>query len=199
MSLMMQSGKGGMPMTFHYFDMHGRGLGCRMVLHYLKGCRWADAPMTQPEFAQAKASGKIKYAQMPVLNMPDGKTQLYQSNAIVRFLAKTHVGLCGETLYPPNSMPQAMQAVDEILELSADFKSSYGPFTLPFLPGYKTRLEQGQPEWLNEKFPKFAQRMCDIKKARGHHSCYLATEGISIADIVMYADFWKLAFNPAAD
>ena len=91
-AMMMMGGMGGGsggPIRFQYFDMHGRGLQCRMVLHYLKGCRWADAPMTQPEFQAAKAAGKNPYGILPCLTLPDGM-RLYQSNAIVRFLGKCH-------------------------------------------------------------------------------------------------------------
>jgi glutathione S-transferase len=92
-----------------------------------------------------------------------------------------------------------MQAVDEVLELATDMLSSYGPITLPFLPGFKDRKEVGQPKWLEEKLPMFLERLCALKKKRCYKSCYLVTECLSVADIVMFSHFWKLSMNPCCE
>ena len=60
------------PFKFEYFDMHARGIKCRLVLGYAKYCMWKDCPMSNEEFAKNKASGYLKYGQMPVLTTADG-------------------------------------------------------------------------------------------------------------------------------
>ena len=127
----------------------------------------------------------------------DGKTKLFESNAIVRYAGKMYPGLKNECLYPSCHQPEAMQAVDDILELSNDFLNSYGPFMLPFAPGYKTRKEEGQPKWLEEKLPKFCEMLCAKHKVRNYQCGYLVTEAMSVADLVLFSHFWKLMFNPA--
>jgi len=74
-----------------------------MVLHYAKGCRFEDCPVSFPDFGKMCASGELKYKQMPVLTGPDGKTKMTQSNSIVRYIGKKYCGLKGECLYPCNS------------------------------------------------------------------------------------------------
>jgi len=49
--------------------------------------------------------------------------------------------MMGETLYPPNSCPEAMQAVDAMLELSDDLMNAYTPFYAPIMPKYAEREE----------------------------------------------------------
>ena len=114
----------------------------------------------------------------------------------MRFLAKTHSGLKGEMLYPSNDQPEAMQAVDDVLELASDMLSSYSPFMISYLSGYKDRKEVGMPKFLEEKLPMFLKQLSEKKKRRGYKSCYLVTECMSVADIVMFSHFWKLCMNP---
>jgi len=106
-------------------------------------------------------------------------------------------GLKGETLYPPNSCPEAMHAVDDILELQSDFIGMYGNIVATFMDAYADR-DKNMPIFLEEKFPKFCQAVCDKKKARGYHCPYLVTEHISVADLTLFAHFWKLMDNPVA-
>ena len=71
-------GMGGMdfknmkPCKFEYFELHGRACMVRMLLGYAKYCMWKDCPMTMEDFAKNKASGYLKYGQMPMLTLGDG-------------------------------------------------------------------------------------------------------------------------------
>ena len=83
------------PMKLEYFGVHGRGLQIKFVLLYAKYCMWKDCPMTNEEFGKAKMSGYSKYGQVPILTLGDG-TQLYQTCAIMRYIAKRFKGMKGE-------------------------------------------------------------------------------------------------------
>ena len=85
------------------------------------------------------------------------------------------MGLRGENLYPPNTMPFAMQAVDELLEESTDFLNAYMNFTVPFLPGFKDRKNLTK-RFLKDTFPKLLRKLETLHKKRGVHSLYLVTE-----------------------
>jgi len=104
------------------------------------------------DFAAKCASGELKYKQMPVLCCPNGMN-LTQSNAIVRYIGKTHCGMKGEMLYPCNSCPELMHAIDETLEQSTDFLNAYIGLVFPGAPSYKDRAAN-IPIFLSEKLPK---------------------------------------------
>jgi len=90
---------------------------------------------------------------MPIMICEDGKTKLTQSNAIVRYIAKKYCGLNGECLYPGNSCPELMHAIDETLEQSSDFLHTYVGLVAPFLSAYKNR-DTDLPIWCSETLPK---------------------------------------------
>ena len=90
-----------------------------------------------------------------------------------------------------------MQAVDEILEMSTDFLAAYSAFTVPISPQYSDR-ENLWPQFLEGTFTKLLQNLGDRKRKNLAYR-YLVTEQISIADIIMFTHFWKLAYNPQAE
>lgn len=51
------------------------------------------------QIIQAKTSRKYTYGQVPALFLDDG-TQLCQTQAILRYIAKVHKGPKGEIFYP---------------------------------------------------------------------------------------------------
>ena len=90
-----------------------------------------------------------------------------------------------------------MQAVDEILEIATDFLSAYSAFTVPISPQYSER-ESLWPQFLEGTFKKLLLNLVDKKRKQQAYK-YLVTEQISIADIIMFTHFWKLAYNPEAE
>ena len=186
------------PLKFEYFDMHARGCMIRMVLYYAKYLPWKDAPMSQEDFGKAKSSGYLKYGQLPCLTLMDGTTQVTQSNSIARLIGKRFKGMKGECLYPPNSCPEAMHAVDEMLELSTDFLGQHTGIMVPVLAAYKDKDTVGIPKFLDEQLPKMCETLTDRKNKRGFHCPYLVTECISLADIMMFSHFWRICSNPHA-
>lgn len=187
------------PAKLEYFDMHGRSLFMKFVLYYAKYFMWKEAPMTQEDIAKNKASGYLRYGTVPKLTLGDG-TEMYQSNAICRFIGKKYKGMKGEQLYPPNSCPEAMHAVDELLELGTDFLGKYGSFTVDFMPGYANREQEWKDFLATGGFlEKICTKLEESHNKRGFHSPYLVTESMSIADLTMFSHFWKFLFNPQAD
>ena len=118
----------------------------------------------------------------------------------MRYIGHRFKGLKNEVLYPPNAMPEAMHAVDDILEKSTDFLHSYAPFVVPIMPGYQDRANRWN-EFLADggTLPKLLETLEACKKRRGFHSPYLVTECMSIGDLAMYSHFWKLMVNPEAE
>ena len=93
-------------MKLEYFTAHGRGLYIRMAFEY-SNTQYEDYAIGLEEFGKNKAQGKYKYGQIPMLELEDG-TELYQTQAILRYLGKSMMGKNGEPLYPGNNDPMLM-------------------------------------------------------------------------------------------
>jgi glutathione S-transferase len=74
-------------LKLHYFDITGKGEPIRLFCAYagltLEDYRFASFD----EFAAMKSSGKLAFGQVPMLEV-DGKHQLVQTAAILRYLSK---------------------------------------------------------------------------------------------------------------
>ena len=114
-----------------------------------------------------------------------------QSNSIARYLAKQYKGLQGETLYPANTDPRLMHKIDEILEIATEFLHSYVGFIAPFFPSFKER-DTLLPKWLKETLPKYLEKLAEYTT---RDTAYLCGNEMTVADIVMFSHFWKLAIN----
>lgn len=86
-----------------------------------------------------------------------------------------------------------MLAIDSALELGNDITNSYVGFLVPFLPSYKDR-DTLMPAWLEEKLPTFIAKIEDM-----YVGPCLVSKHITLADLVLFSHFWKLAYNPKAD
>jgi len=84
----------------------------------------------------------------------------------MRYIGHKYKGLKGECLYPPNSQPEAMHAVDDILEYAEGMMNAVGGMIIPFMDSYKDR-ENGWETFLTEKFPKILGDLEEKKKKRG--------------------------------
>ncbi|CAJ1942768.1 unnamed protein product [Cylindrotheca closterium] len=81
-------------LKLYYFNMKGKGEPIRLLCAYtgleLEDYRFASSQ----EFVDLKENGKLAFGQVPMLEV-DGKHQLIQSGAIMRYLAKL-TKLCPE-------------------------------------------------------------------------------------------------------
>eukprot|EP00040_Diaphanoeca_grandis_P005180 m.31733 g.31733 ORF g.31733 m.31733 type:complete len:239 (+) comp16504_c0_seq1:78-794(+) len=101
-------------LKLHYFNIPGKAEPIRLACAY-SGLKLDDVRLTFPEFSAKKESGFFKLGQVPCLEV-DGKHQLVQSAAILRFIGK----LGG--LYPTDDLEAAL--VDTLLDAEQDMFSS---------------------------------------------------------------------------
>ena len=75
-------------MKFHYFEVYGKGESIRMTLHKA-GVAFENLQHKGDEWKEFKASGVLRFGQMPMLELDDG-TQMYQTTAIINYLGEKH-------------------------------------------------------------------------------------------------------------
>lgn len=179
-------------LKLEYFPFHARAIPVKVILGYAKGCKYDDVIVK--DFKDRKEAGDFPYGQLPVLTLEDGKTQLCQTKAIMRFLAKRYKGRNGETLYPDNSQPMLMHAIDEMLELFSDIQ-----FKHPWSDDYKdcATEEEKIEKWTAFIDPKLALIMTAHDRMKA--TKYLVTDYVSVADLAFFTMFWKRLDNPEAD
>ncbi len=135
-----------MTYKLYYFDIYGRAEAIRFLLHHAK-VEFEDVRVAGESFAELKASGKLEFGQVPMLEH-DGK-HLAQSWSILRYLGKIHG-------YYPEDWENGWK-VDSILDAVEDYFSKYfkaqfekdedrkKQFTqdfLNFLPGWITAIQK---------------------------------------------------------
>ena len=95
------------------------------------------------------------WGQVPCLTLDDGK-QLYQSNAILRYLGANYKGKKGETLYPKHANPELAWEIDNLLDYTEDHFSKIAAFSIPLVPAYKDK-ETHFANFILEIFPNFLE------------------------------------------
>ena len=58
-------------MKFYYFDAYGRGESVRMIL-WKAGVQFEDIRVTGPTWHELRDSGRLRFGQMPMLELDDG-------------------------------------------------------------------------------------------------------------------------------
>ncbi|KAG2433056.1 hypothetical protein HYH02_012760 [Chlamydomonas schloesseri] len=155
----------------HYFPAPGRAEVSRLCLT-LGGIPYEDVHYTGATFAEAKA--KFPFAQVPVLEFPDGK-MLAQSGAIDRYTAK----LAG--LYPEDPLQVAF--ADQAVFLLNDFTDLFtSTYSLPLEDKIKARQEILAGKG-GEKL-KMLEKL--VASAGGG---YLAGDKLSFADLTLFVSF----------
>lgn len=97
-------------LKLYYFNIKGKGEPIRLFCAYA-GLELVDHRFADGEFAAMKESGELSFGQVPLLEV-DGKHQLVQTAAILRYLGK----LAG--LYPED--PILAAKVDAALDQETD-------------------------------------------------------------------------------
>ena len=85
--------------------------------------------------------------------MEDG-TQLAQSTAILRYLAKMYKGPNEEVLYPPNSDPTLLYDTEMRIQAEQDLWAATVNFMIPLVPGYKNK-DDHFVNFIINVFPKY--------------------------------------------
>ena len=90
-----------------------------------------------------------------------------------------------------------MYAIDVVLEWSSEFFLTYASFLARKYPIEKEKLKQ---EWLDnnvvDKLLVKLQALHEMMKVKGP---YLVANYMTIADLMMFAHFWKLGWNPSGN
>jgi glutathione S-transferase len=98
-------------LKLYYFNIKGKGEPIRLFCAYA-GLELEDYRLTSgQEFADLKEAGKLAFSQVPLLEV-DGKHQLIQTGAILRYLAKL------TKLYPEDPLEAA--TVDAVFDQETD-------------------------------------------------------------------------------
>ena len=105
-------------MKVHYGNAYGLGESIRMILEHA-GQHYENIDYTRASMPEAKATGKLEFGQVPVLEI-DGK-YFAQSQAVARFLG------CKFGYYP--SDPYEAWRVDSTWEAEHDMLKSYYKIT----------------------------------------------------------------------
>jgi glutathione S-transferase len=101
-----------------YFNIAGKGEPIRLLCHAaglaLEDYRFAD----RAEFTALKTSGALQFGQVPCLHVDGGKTQLVQSAAIMRFVAR--IAAPGKDHLWRGLSAEAAAKVDALMDQEAD-------------------------------------------------------------------------------
>ena len=116
-------------MKLEYFPLHGRAMLIRLLLNYCN-VQFEDKMVSFQEFGQNKANGVYALGQLPVFYLDDD-TQLCQTKAIARYLAKVHAGKNGEVLYAGDADPLQSYQIDEMIDSMEDLSMLAVNFLFP--------------------------------------------------------------------
>jgi len=167
----------------HLYYYNGKGLG--EISRYLftlanqpfEDLRYVDPEDNQPNFPlfdDLKASGKLPFGQVPILEVTiDGHTTtIAQSNAIQRYIARTF-GFLGST-----SEENAL--IDSLVEELIDIRREYSPITRI---QNKEEAAQQFDSFYNNTIPKHLGYISRFVK---EGQLYLVGNKISLADVAFF-------------
>ncbi|KAI6170811.1 CRE-GST-7 protein [Aphelenchoides bicaudatus] len=162
----------------HYFESRGRAEVIRLILHY-NNVKFEDIRIPKDTWPEKK--GNYKYGQVPALEV-DCKF-LYQTNAIVRYLAKQY-NLAGK-----DAWEQAK--IDELHELLQEFYKEIREYTMVLhgmASGDKDKLYAEKFIPAAKKYlPFFEQALLEAG------SGFYAKSGITYFDFVVFEAASRIA------
>ncbi|XP_069485144.1 glutathione S-transferase P [Ambystoma mexicanum] len=148
---------------FIYFDVRGRCETARILLAD-QGQDWKEEIVTFDTWTQGDLKSKCAFGQLP--GFKDGNFELYQSNAIIRHLARTH------SLYGKNDEEAAY--IDMVADGVEDLRMKYAKLIYQ-------NYEDGKATYI-ENLPKELQSFeCILSKNHGG-SGFIVGDKISMAD-----------------
>ena len=164
----------------HYMKGYGRAEPIRFLLCHA-GIPFTDAYYSYPEMDGLRATGKLEFGQVPVLEK-DGKCKA-QTIATLRYLAKEH-GYYSEDAYEAFLIDSAADAVGDVFT---------GYFSAAFAP----------EEVKQELFSNFLQNTCPRlfsafeKRLEGNQSGFFVGHKITMADFMMGSLIFSIFLNEA--
>jgi len=160
-------------LVLHYFNGRGRAEVARYIMAE-SGLKYTDARHDHKEFAE-KFKAKVAFGQMPYLEV-DGKTQIAQSQAINRYLAKLS-GLYGRTA-------EDGARIDMVTELLyTDVSAAYMAANYEKDAKLKEeKMNKFLTEFLPEKLGFVEKQLRALPKG----SNYYLGASFSVADIYLY-------------
>uniref|UniRef100_A0A8C5PH82 Glutathione S-transferase n=1 Tax=Leptobrachium leishanense TaxID=445787 RepID=A0A8C5PH82_9ANUR len=93
-----------------YFDVRGRCEGMRILLAD-QGAEWNEEVLTFDQWLKGDQKAKAVFGQLP--GFQDGDCVLYQSNAIMRYLARKH-GVYGKDLVTQSRVDMMNDGVEDL-------------------------------------------------------------------------------------
>jgi len=169
----------------YYFNITGKGEALRLALNHLKIDFTDHRFSSRDEFTEMKKSGKLRFGQVPALEITNKQTKstqiLTQSGSLLRFIAQLD---SERKLYPEDAL-KACQ-IDGIVDQEADtfqgfrvmrYKERFG-FNFLNDDANKSLLDAAEKSYKDEVLPGHLNSMVTIL---GDNQ-WLAGEEVSIAD-----------------
>ncbi|KAM4636643.1 glutathione S-transferase P 1-like [Discoglossus pictus] len=149
--------------TIIYFDVRGRSEAMRMFLAD-QGLDWKDEVVSWETWTQGDLKTKTVFGQLP--GFKDGDVTLYQSNAILRHLARKH-GLYGKQPLEAYFIDLANDGVEDLRLKYADL--------------IYDNYENGKDDYI-KNLPSELRHFEHILSGNNQGKSFLVGDGISFAD-----------------
>ncbi len=164
----------------HYFPGYGRAEAWRMLLTYAK-VPFENVNYTQETLPELKASGKLEFGQLPVLEV-DGKFYA-QSQATLRMLGKQN-GLYPEDAFEAWRVDSTLDAIGDLL--NAFYKAAFNPDEEAKKAAFEAFYSEFLPKWFG-----VIQKRLESNTSQKH----IVGDKMTIADISMAAVAYSSFFN----
>ncbi|MBI1283516.1 MAG: hypothetical protein GC183_04150 [Thiobacillus sp.] len=163
-------------LRLRYLEFPGRAQAIRDTLR-IGRVDFVDERLTYDQFRDGRAAGEFPFGGIPVLviETPDGKLCVAQSNAILRFAGR----LAG--LYPVDDPLQALK-VDEALGVGEDINS----LMAPSLHEQDTDRKMDMRKVLAEETLPFWMNCFDRVLAANGSNGFIVGNNLTIADLKLY-------------
>ena len=168
-------------MKLYYFDIYGRAESIRFLLSHAK-VAYENVYINGEKLQELKASGKLEFGQVPLLETEDGK-QLVQSWAILRFLGRKY------GYYPED--PETAWKVDSTIDAVEDYLNAYFKFNFE---SNEERKAQHKENWL-KMLPVWVTAI--EKRITSNGGKFVTGDKITIADFALAAIGFNFLLNEA--
>lgn len=163
--------------TFHYFDVYGKGETARIILYY-HGISFVDHRVQQQDWPALQSSGLAEFGALPVLEMDGHK--MVESRAIARYL-------CRKFGYYPKALAD-LYMVESIIDLKEDVIDTIFPLF------FKKDMEAINKVY-TEDMPYWLKKMEDRLRRNGGDGWFVG-KTVTLADFEIFILIWDYFMRP---